>query len=577
MRLSALSLAITRLGAVPFSPLVLFGSSEPGVFFDASDLATMFQDSAGTTPAALESPVGLWLDKSRGLAIGADLAVNGVFAADTDWTKGAGWSIGSGVATKVAGSASALSQTVASTAGRWYRCSATITRTAGTLTVSLGTSGTTATFTANHTGNFYLFSGTGTQTLSFSGDASFAGTVDNVVVQQISGSHASQSTSGSRPVLSARVNLLTQTEDFSAAAWTKYQTSVSSNAVTAPDGTLTADKLIEAATNDFHYAYPTVTLNSGSTYKLSCYAKAAERSWFWLQLPGAVSPKVGAVFDLQNGVVGNTTGSPSATIAAVGNGWYFCTITGTASSTAATQIQCGTADSNVNIAVTTAYAGDGTSGVYTWGADLRLTADATAAIPAYQRVGAATLGTSGAAGVADYATDGFPVYDSLDGVDDNVVQSASGGATAGFYLCAAVTVRGGAAANRVIWSDTGTNTGYRVRINTSNQLEISAGNGAAYTTIATVATLPVGETHIVTAWDDGTNLNVQIDGGAVASTARPTVSAGTATATIGKDNGAASGYLNGRIHQLIYRTTAPSADQRTQTRNWVAAKAGVVL
>lgn len=43
----------------------LFFASEPGVWYDPSDLSTLFQDSAGTVPVtAVEQPVGLILDKS---------------------------------------------------------------------------------------------------------------------------------------------------------------------------------------------------------------------------------------------------------------------------------------------------------------------------------------------------------------------------------------------------------------------------------------------------------------------------------------------------------------------------------
>lgn len=43
----------------------LFAANEPGVWYDPSDLSTLFQDSAGTTPVtAVEQPVGLMLDKS---------------------------------------------------------------------------------------------------------------------------------------------------------------------------------------------------------------------------------------------------------------------------------------------------------------------------------------------------------------------------------------------------------------------------------------------------------------------------------------------------------------------------------
>ena len=47
-----------------FSPLALFAASEPGGWYDPSDLTTLFQDAAGTTPVtAVEQPVGLVLDK----------------------------------------------------------------------------------------------------------------------------------------------------------------------------------------------------------------------------------------------------------------------------------------------------------------------------------------------------------------------------------------------------------------------------------------------------------------------------------------------------------------------------------
>lgn len=51
--------------APPFSPLRLFRFGEQGWWFDNSDLSTMFQDSAGTTPVtAVGQPVGKQLDKS---------------------------------------------------------------------------------------------------------------------------------------------------------------------------------------------------------------------------------------------------------------------------------------------------------------------------------------------------------------------------------------------------------------------------------------------------------------------------------------------------------------------------------
>lgn len=51
--------------AAAWSPLALFSSGEQGVWYDPSDMSTMWQDSAGTTPVtAADQPVGKMLDKS---------------------------------------------------------------------------------------------------------------------------------------------------------------------------------------------------------------------------------------------------------------------------------------------------------------------------------------------------------------------------------------------------------------------------------------------------------------------------------------------------------------------------------
>ena len=59
------TLTSRRPVVAPFTPLSLFASGEQGVWFDDSNITTMFQDSAGTTPVtAVEQPVGRQLDLS---------------------------------------------------------------------------------------------------------------------------------------------------------------------------------------------------------------------------------------------------------------------------------------------------------------------------------------------------------------------------------------------------------------------------------------------------------------------------------------------------------------------------------
>lgn len=57
--------ARVRLFFAKFNPLTLFANGEQGAWYDPSDLTTLYQDSAGTTPVTADGdPVGLMLDKS---------------------------------------------------------------------------------------------------------------------------------------------------------------------------------------------------------------------------------------------------------------------------------------------------------------------------------------------------------------------------------------------------------------------------------------------------------------------------------------------------------------------------------
>lgn len=54
-----------QISTAGFSPLSLFASGEQGAWYDPSDLSTLFQDAAGTTPVtSAGQPVGLMRDKS---------------------------------------------------------------------------------------------------------------------------------------------------------------------------------------------------------------------------------------------------------------------------------------------------------------------------------------------------------------------------------------------------------------------------------------------------------------------------------------------------------------------------------
>ena len=167
----------------------------------------------------------------------------------------------------------------------------------------------------------------------------------------------------------ASVNLLTFTQEFDNAAWFKTATTVTANATAAPDGTLTADKLVENTATAQHILARTENVASAPV-TFSVYAKAAERSWISLYI-GAVNTS--AFFNLATGVVGTVQASVTASITSVGNGWYLCSITASSSGSGALTrgIYLANADNS------TTYTGDGTSGLFVWGAQLELGSTAT--------------------------------------------------------------------------------------------------------------------------------------------------------------------------------------------------------
>jgi hypothetical protein len=176
-------------------------------------------------------------------------------------------------------------------------------------------------------------------------------------------------------------NLLTYSKSFDNAAWVKQQATVTANATTAPDGTTTADKLIATAVTNVHQMYPnSASVSSGSVYTYSIYAKAAELNRCELQFnsgAGSFGTSVAAAFRLDTGVVASVSSGSSAAIEAVGGDWYRCSLTTPAASVTGSIVAL------VQLANTAeSFLGDGTSGMFFWGAQLEASAAASAYEPA---------------------------------------------------------------------------------------------------------------------------------------------------------------------------------------------------
>lgn len=187
----------------------------------------------------------------------------------------------------------------------------------------------------------------------------------------------------------ARTNLLLRSEEFdNNAAWSKSRSTVTANATTSPDGTVNADKLVEDTTaTNTHRVYQQASKAASSlTRTFSVYLKASERTFSRITVADNIEGVTARVdIDLSAGTIGaatvsggSTITSPSATISAAGSGWYRVTLTATFDATITSP---GAFVFVCNALGGVSYTGDGSSGIFVWGAQWEDGSWATSYIP----------------------------------------------------------------------------------------------------------------------------------------------------------------------------------------------------
>jgi len=186
------------------------------------------------------------------------------------------------------------------------------------------------------------------------------------------------------------------TEDLSNAYWTKANTTVQSNAAVAPDGTLTADLVVETtATGVGHHVRTDnfTGISSSTAYTATVFAKAAGLGFCRLYT-NIGDADTGAVFNLTDGTHNVTDGSGTFSSSSVGNGWYRLQMTFTTSNTNNGAVYFHTATDSSTVI----YTGSGYGSVLLWGANLTQSSHAYSYLKAE---GSATTKAAESLSVAD--------------------------------------------------------------------------------------------------------------------------------------------------------------------------------
>jgi hypothetical protein len=198
----------------------------------------------------------------------------------------------------------------------------------------------------------------------------------------------------SNPTSGYQKNLISYSQQFNQSNWQLQFSTLSSNTVIAPDGSATGSLLIEDTTlNNFHW----VNTNknnpaANTTFTCSCYFKiySGDRQFFMQCQDSSAGGTGFSALTVSNNasnlIITSTTGSftnGSYTLTPVNNGWYRASVTFTNSTFPLIQIRLGMYNNGVQN-----YNGNGTSGIYIWGAQLEQGSIPT---PYQQTLASATL------------------------------------------------------------------------------------------------------------------------------------------------------------------------------------------
>jgi hypothetical protein len=330
-----------------------------------------------------------------------------------------------------------------------------------------------------------------------------------------------------------RTNLVTFSEQLNNAAWTKDRVTVTANVTTAPDGTVSAEKVVDTLQgNNAYRIYNGATL-SAISYSASFYVKAAEYSWVYIRIGNSLR----VWFNVTTGVVGGADSGMAGRIENAGNGWYRCTAIITTATAGGGFALLGLTNAN-NVETYTPTTGG--QGVFVWGAQLEAGAYATSYIP--------TLAASATRSVDDATKTGIT---SLIGqTEGTLFLDFEGGAndSANHFL----GLSDGTTGNRIVIVRSSSNTLYaQIRVGGVEQAFIQT------------ATLTANTRYKCAIAYKANDIAFYVNGALVGTDTSATI---PATSVFATNTGVSSSFFERAINQtLVFKTRLTNAELATLT------------
>jgi len=192
-------------------------------------------------------------------------------------------------------------------------------------------------------------------------------------------------------------NLITYSEAFDNAYWIKTRSSITSNSVTAPNGTLTADKLVDNTVDDAHRFIGTGFSTTSVNYTASIFVKKDEIKYAYLRVNDSGGTYISGTFDLQDGIVTQEENG-DLSIENFGNGWYRIIGTAISNANGLSYLELRTSKTPIY----SNYIGNGSDGLYIWGAQLEQGSYATSYIPTSGATATRNAETASKSGLSSY-------------------------------------------------------------------------------------------------------------------------------------------------------------------------------